>query len=120
MDDVLNALIASGFIKAYEVDGIIYFSTDWSIVKAVDARTGRLLWSYDPRASQASGDPIITMVAEVVQSKRVSEAIAPCAMQTGNAQLSCMADALEKPYSTYQPFPFPEKKVATAALIKVG
>ena len=63
----------------------------------------------DPRASQASGDPIITMVTEVVQSNRVSDATAPCAMQTGNAQLSCMADALEKPYATYQPFPFPEK-----------
>jgi quinohemoprotein ethanol dehydrogenase len=32
------------------IGGILYFSTDWSIVKAVDARTGRLLWSYDPRA----------------------------------------------------------------------
>jgi len=62
----------------------------------------------DPRASQQSGDPIITMVAEVVQSKRVSEAIAPCAAFTGDAQLSCMADALEKPYALYQPFPFPE------------
>jgi hypothetical protein len=63
----------------------------------------------DPRASQQSGDPIITMVVEVVQSKRVSEAIAPCAAVTGNAQLGCMADALEKPYALYEPFPFPDK-----------
>jgi hypothetical protein len=63
----------------------------------------------DPRASQESGDPVITMVAEVIQSRRVSEATAPCAMLTGNAQLDCMADALEKPYALYQPFPFPDK-----------
>jgi hypothetical protein len=63
----------------------------------------------DPRASRQSGDPIITMVVEVVQAKRVSEAIAPCATATGDAQLACMADALEKPYALYSPFPFPEK-----------
>jgi len=31
------------------IDGIIYVSTAWSMVKAYDGRTGRLLWSYDPR-----------------------------------------------------------------------
>ncbi|WP_231639079.1 PQQ-dependent dehydrogenase, methanol/ethanol family [Sphingomonas profundi] len=30
------------------VDGVIYVATDWSIVKAIDATTGRELWSYDP------------------------------------------------------------------------
>ncbi|HVU00653.1 MAG TPA: FHA domain-containing protein [Polyangiaceae bacterium] len=63
----------------------------------------------DPRASQQSGDPLITMVVEIVQSKRVSEATAGCATLTGGAQLSCMADALEKPQALYDPFPFPEK-----------
>lgn len=63
----------------------------------------------DPRASQTSGDPVITMVVEVVQSKRVSEAVAPCATLTGESQLGCMADSLEKPYALYEPFPFPEK-----------
>jgi FHA domain len=61
----------------------------------------------DPRASQQSGDPIITMVVEVVQSKRISEATAPCAALAGNGQLSCMAQALEKPGALYDPFPFP-------------
>ena len=63
----------------------------------------------DPRASQASGDPILTTVIEVVQPKRVSDAIAPCASMTGGAQFDCMSQALEKPYSLYTPFPFPEK-----------
>ena len=31
------------------VDGVIYISTAWSMVKAFDAVTGRLLWSYDPQ-----------------------------------------------------------------------
>jgi len=31
------------------IDGTIYVSTAWSMVKAYDGRTGRLLWSFDPR-----------------------------------------------------------------------
>jgi quinohemoprotein ethanol dehydrogenase len=31
------------------IDGTIYVSTAWSMVKAYDGRTGRLLWSYDPQ-----------------------------------------------------------------------
>ncbi len=29
-------------------DGVLYTSSAWSLVYAVDARTGRLLWQYDP------------------------------------------------------------------------
>ncbi len=63
----------------------------------------------DPRASRSSGDPIITMVAEIAQSRRVSDALAPCATQTGDAALACMADALEKPFALYQSVPFPKQ-----------
>src|SRR5271163_4308501 len=31
------------------VDGVLYVSTAWSMVKAFDARTGKLLWAYDPQ-----------------------------------------------------------------------
>jgi quinohemoprotein ethanol dehydrogenase len=31
------------------VDGVLYVSTAWSMVKAFDAATGERLWSYDPR-----------------------------------------------------------------------
>ena len=31
------------------IDGVLYFSTAWSKLKAVDARTGKLLWAYDPK-----------------------------------------------------------------------
>jgi quinohemoprotein ethanol dehydrogenase len=30
-------------------DGVMYFSGPWSVVYALDARNGRLLWKYDPR-----------------------------------------------------------------------
>ena len=30
-------------------DGVLYVSTAWSMVKAFDARTGELKWSYDPK-----------------------------------------------------------------------
>jgi PQQ-dependent dehydrogenase (methanol/ethanol family) len=32
-----------------EIDGVLYVSTAWSKVRAYEARTGRLLWAYDPR-----------------------------------------------------------------------
>jgi len=32
-----------------EVDGKLYVTTAWSMVKAFDAKTGALLWSYDPQ-----------------------------------------------------------------------
>ncbi|HXW17841.1 MAG TPA: PQQ-dependent dehydrogenase, methanol/ethanol family [Candidatus Acidoferrales bacterium] len=31
------------------VDGVMYFTSAWSKVFAVDAATGKLLWSYDPK-----------------------------------------------------------------------
>ncbi len=30
-------------------DGVLYLSTAWSMVKAYDARNGKLKWSYDPK-----------------------------------------------------------------------
>ena len=32
-------------------DGVLYFSGPWSVVYAVDARTGRLRWRYDPHVA---------------------------------------------------------------------
>ncbi len=76
--------------------------------RAVAAPEAHIL-RIDPRTSQESGDPILTSVVEVVQSKRVSDAIAPCASLRGNAEFDCMSNALEKPYALYTPFPFPDQ-----------
>lgn len=32
------------------VDGVLYFPGPWGVAYAVDARTGRSLWTYDPKA----------------------------------------------------------------------
>lgn len=32
------------------VDGILYFTTGWAVVHAVDARTGKLIWRFDPQS----------------------------------------------------------------------
>jgi quinohemoprotein ethanol dehydrogenase len=37
------------------VDGVIYTTGSWSIVYALDARTGRQLWKYDPQVPGAFG-----------------------------------------------------------------
>jgi hypothetical protein len=82
---------------------------------AFAAPEARLL-RVDPRAAQENGNPILTTVVDVTQSKRVSDAAAPCATLTGNAQLSCMSESLEKPLALYTPFPFP----AQAAIFTVS
>jgi len=38
------------------VDGTLYFATGLSIVRAVDAKTGKELWVYDPQTGEAAGD----------------------------------------------------------------
>lgn len=37
------------------VDGIMYTTGSWSIVYALDARTGKLLWKFDPRVPRSWG-----------------------------------------------------------------
>lgn len=36
-------------------DGVLYTSLSWSRVLAVDAGTGKVLWSYDPQVNKAKG-----------------------------------------------------------------
>jgi quinohemoprotein ethanol dehydrogenase len=37
------------------VDGVIYTTGVWSLVYAIDARSGELLWTYDPQVPRAHG-----------------------------------------------------------------
>jgi PQQ-dependent dehydrogenase (methanol/ethanol family) len=37
------------------IDGVMYVSTAWSLVKAYDARSGKLLWAYDPQVHRELG-----------------------------------------------------------------
>jgi quinohemoprotein ethanol dehydrogenase len=37
------------------IDGVMYVSASWSIVHAIDVRTGKRLWVYDPKVPRAIG-----------------------------------------------------------------
>ncbi|HSD68604.1 MAG TPA: PQQ-dependent dehydrogenase, methanol/ethanol family, partial [Woeseiaceae bacterium] len=45
------------------VDGRMFVSTAWSMVKALDAATGELLWAYDP---QVPGDKAVEVCCDMV------------------------------------------------------
>lgn len=38
------------------VDGVMFFTGNWSVVYALDARTGEQLWKYDPKVPKNWGD----------------------------------------------------------------
>jgi FHA domain len=62
----------------------------------------------DPRTGVNNGKPTLTTVLEVVQFKRLSDVLQPCAGVTGAGTLSCWSSNLEKPGALWDPFPFPE------------
>ena len=37
------------------VDGVMYVTSAWSMVYALDAKTGEMLWSYDPEIDRSRG-----------------------------------------------------------------
>ena len=37
------------------VDGIMYQTASWSVVHAIDARTGKRLWTFDPKVDREKG-----------------------------------------------------------------
>ncbi len=37
------------------VDGVMYVTASWSVVHAVDVRTGQRIWSYDPKVDKSKG-----------------------------------------------------------------
>ncbi len=43
-----------------EVDGTIYYTTGYSVIHAADARTGKTLWSYDPKVWEVAGHKLGT------------------------------------------------------------
>ncbi|RLB56663.1 MAG: hypothetical protein DRI90_18525, partial [Deltaproteobacteria bacterium] len=62
----------------------------------------------DPRASVVDGAPLLTTVIELVQHKRMADITSKCAYQTGNANMDCVANELERKESLYSPFKFPK------------
>jgi hypothetical protein len=72
----------------------------------------------DPRTGLNGGKPVLTTVIEVVQFKRLSDVLQPCAGVTGAGTLACWSEQLEKPGALWEPFPFPEQNAHL--LVKVS
>jgi quinohemoprotein ethanol dehydrogenase len=43
------------------VDGVLYFTATYSYTRAVDARSGKVLWEYDPKVIEHAGDRLRIM-----------------------------------------------------------
>ena len=43
------------------VDGVLYFEGSYNVLRAVDAKTGALLWEYDPKVIETAGDRLRIM-----------------------------------------------------------
>ena len=48
-------VVSSVLAAPIAVDGVLYFTVGYSVVHAMGAASGRLLWTYDPKAPEASG-----------------------------------------------------------------
>src|SRR5512140_2240851 len=91
------------------------------LAATVNAAPQAKILRIDPRAQQENGDPVLTTVVEVAESKRVSDTIAPCgAVGADNSRFDCYGRELEKPYALYTPFPFPEQNAVFTVNIDQG
>jgi hypothetical protein len=63
----------------------------------------------DPSTGLKDGKPLLTTVIEVVQFKRLSDVLQPCAGVSGAATMACWSSQLEKPGALFDSFPFPEQ-----------
>jgi quinohemoprotein ethanol dehydrogenase len=48
------------------IDGTIYITTAWSVVKAYDAVSGRLRWEYDPKVPRETGGRVCCDVVKIL------------------------------------------------------
>jgi hypothetical protein len=83
-----------------------------------DAAPEAHILRVDPRAGLQNGKPVLTTVIEVIQFKRLSDVLQPCASVVGAGTLSCWSEQLEKPGALWDPFPFPEQNAHL--LVKVA
>lgn len=52
--------VANSVTQPLAVDGVLYVVTGYSIIRAIDAVTGKLLWTYDPKVSEVAGRKLRT------------------------------------------------------------
>jgi quinohemoprotein ethanol dehydrogenase len=54
----LDLDVTSNLSTPLAVDGVIYVASGYSLVHAVDAKTGKLLWRHDPEVSKVAGSKL--------------------------------------------------------------
>ncbi len=74
----------------------------------------------DPRASLVDGAPVLTTILEVVQNKRMSDLTGKCAQLSGDANLDCVANALEQPGALFSSIDFLDKNAVFTATVDGG
>ena len=47
--------VITSFTAPVEADGVVYFAVGHSILRALDAKSGKLLWQYDPEVYKVAG-----------------------------------------------------------------
>lgn len=52
----LDLPVGNSVTQPIAVDGVLYFTTGFSVLHAVDAPSGRTLWTYDPDVLDVAGD----------------------------------------------------------------
>src|SRR3569832_92491 len=41
-----------------QIGGTVYFAAGYSLIRALDARSGKLLWMYDPKVAEVAGEKL--------------------------------------------------------------
>jgi quinohemoprotein ethanol dehydrogenase len=52
----LDLPVGNSVTQPIAVEGVLYFASGFSVVHAVDAATGKVLWAYDPKVLEMAGD----------------------------------------------------------------
>lgn len=105
--------------RAWTVTRLFALAMVVTFVVAGDAYAGPEghILRIDPRASQAEDSPILTTVIEVNQVKPANQVLGVCSALSGNAELDCVADAVEKPQALWSPIEFPEQNAFLTVLV---
>ncbi len=64
------------------------------------------LLRIDPRAASNNGTPVLSTLLEIVEFHSPADALAPCNGKTGNAELDCWSDAVQKDNVLWTGFDF--------------
>jgi hypothetical protein len=74
----LDLEVTSSITAPLAVNGVVYLGAGHGVIHAVDARTGKLLWRYDPKAMEVNGKKL-----RVAKAKQGEHEYARCTLCHG-------------------------------------